>query len=490
MPAINTGLSSSWLVPGSSFQFNFLRAGGSLVTIPFTIALVGMKSAAGTAVAGTVYDATDAATTDALGGQSSEGAIMCRQANRCSQLFGQGPGVKVVFIAEPGSGTANVQTIAFVGTATSDGNIEISVAGRIFEVGVSNGNLQNTIAANAANELKKRAAELPVIVTVATNVVTLTHPTKGVNGKDVVVTVNQQISGCVATVATTAVGAGVADIQPALDALSPHRYDGIAIANHASADITEILLDIANRWRPQSKTWTFYYLFEPGTIGTATALAAAANHQSAIISNVQGCLNAPGEGAVTTAMLTYSRERANSGYDNAVVPLYPPPEAIIYTPDEVNTAITAGLTVYTGVLDASGTLIEDRMQCAQMVTSRTVGAGGFPDSTTRDIAVPRTAIALALQLDAAEAQLRANNPDGISQSQIRPLLKDLAASIMRAEARADPPVLDPNFVEDDIQATRIEPDPSVLGRNNALIQFHPDIPDHQTAWAINVIVGP
>jgi len=481
---------TDFLTPGTFHIFNFLRAAGALVNFPLTVALVGMKTAAGTAVVGQIYDATDADTTDALGGQSSEGALMARQAYAVQQFLGGGPAVKITFIVEPGGGIANTQTITFVGTATADGNQIFKIAGRVFVVGIHNQDAPNTIAANAAAEFNKKAAELPVSISVAANVVTLLHPHKGVNGKDVKVSCDQQVAGCVATVATTVVGTGAADAQPALDALANKRYDGIVLANHAAADITEINSDILTRWAPQSKTWGFYFLFEPGTIGTATPLATAANHQSVIISNMEGCLNAPGEGAVTSAILVFSRAQANAGYDKAVVPLYPPAEAIIYTPGEINTAIHAGLTVYTSVLDAAGNIITNRAKCEQMVTSRTTNAANNPDDSTRDIAVPRVGITLALQLDAAKAAIDANAPAGIGAKDSRRLLRILGAGILRAEATATPPVIDPDKVEEDISAMVINPDGTVLGRNNVKIQYHPLTPDHQTVWSHDIIVGP
>lgn len=491
----STGVPTSQLVPGTFHVFNYLRAAGSLASVPLTIAIIGTKTSTGTAVVGTIYDATNAATTDALGGASGEGALMCRKAYECAQLFGRAPIIKATFVAEPGGGVANVKTITAVGTATADGNQIVRVAGRTFVIGVRNGDVQNTNAVAVSNALKAKAETLPVIVSVATNVVTLTHAAKGVNGVDVKVTVEQQVPGIVLTVVNTVVGSGVADHQPALDALAPQRYDGIAFANHAAADITEVLTDISVRWASDSKNWGWYFLGEPGTIGTATALAAAANHQSTIICNMEGCLNTAGEIATVGAMLVFSRERPNAGYDNATVPLYPPAAAILYTGPEKNTAIAAGLTVFDGVKDSTGNLSVDRARCIQLVTSKTttVGpSGSAPDDRNRDIAVSRTGVALAIQLDIAvnEALGPDRNPDGVNQdSDTDKLILDVGAAILRAEARATPPVLNRDFVEQDVSNLLLEHDSTVLGRNNVRIPYHPNTPLHQVAWVHDVIIG-
>lgn len=488
MGTIVTSIPTDNVVPQTFHQFNFLRAGNALRNIPLTVALIGAKSAAGTGVAGTVYDVTDAIETDKVAGVNSELALMARQAMLCTRLFRRGPKLVMVPIAEPGGGTANVQTITNVGSATADGSQEISIAGRVFTITVRNGDAVATIAAAQANEFKKKADELPVTVSVAAGVVTLTHPTKGENGGDIKVTVNRQVAGCVATVATTAVGAGVSDITPALTALSPARYDGIAIANRKSADVSAFLLDMAVRWAPESKTWGFYFLFDPSTIGTATAVAAAANDKSILIGSFEGCLNAPGEGAATMAVLAFSKSRPNSSYDGNVVPLFPPAQGTWYTQPEKNTAIKAGLTAFVGILDRVGNVVENRASCVQMVTSKTT-VGGFPDDRVRDLAVPRTAVELATQLDAAVADVRENNPDGISQREAKKLYKNLAAAIWRSEARARPAVLNPDFVERDIEAMVLEGDDDVLGRVNGKLPSTPDLPNHQAAFYHDVVVG-
>lgn len=491
--SINTGVPNSLNRPQDFHTFTFLRAGGTLTNVPLRIALIGAKLTTGaTATANAVYDlgSLTNADTDTLFGASSELALMCRQAALCAQVFGRGPRVFAVPVAES-AGVANVQTITPVGTATATGNQIVRVAGRTFVVGVTLGDSQSTNATAIANALKARAAELPVIVTVASNVVTLTHATKGVNGVDVKVTVDQQVAGITATVATGTAGTGATDHQPALDALSPLRYDCIAFANHASTDITEILGDISVRWSAASKNWAFYTMGEMGTIGTATSLAAAANDKALSIAAMEGCLNTAGEMATTLAMLTWSRERPNASYDGAKVPLYPPAAAIVFTNTEVETAIAAGLTAFTAVLDSTGSITQNMAKCERLITTHTT-LSSQPDTLLRDIGIPRTSVALAIQINIASAQRFGadSNPDGVTQDAgTDALIKDMVASIMRAEARTTPPVIDPAFVEADIASTVIEHDPVTLGRTNVSIFYHPVGSQHQIAWQHNVTVG-
>lgn len=491
---ITTNVSTSLNRPQTFNTFNYLRLGGSLVTTPLTVAIIAEMSSTGTAVANTVYDISDFADpsqSDALFGRSSPAAIGARMAFACANLFQRGPRVKVVPIAEPGGGTANITTITVSGTATADDTAILRVGGRTFTVGIRLGNNAATVAAAVNAQFIAKPETLPVVSTVASAVVSLTYPTKGVNGKDVPVSADRTVvSGITFTIAQNATpGVGVADHQPALDALSPLRYDGIAFANHAAADITEIATDIAARWGVASKTWGYYFIGEMGTIGTATALASAANHQSVIIASMEGCLNTAIEMSVATAMLVFSRSKPNAGFNGAVVPLYPPVASVIYTGAEVETAIAAGLTAFTAVLNSNGSFSTTRAKCERLVTTKTT-INGVPDDRNRDIGVSRTGIEIALQLDAAWAIASdpASNPDGVPQDeQTDGLIVDLASAVLRAEAVAG--VLSKTHVEADVAAIRNEHDQTVLGRNNVLVPYTVVTPQGQIAWVHNVQVG-
>ena len=487
--SILTGVPSNLHVPGTFHRFNYLRAAGSLVTFPMTVALIGTKTSAGTATAGTVYPVEDPAVTDALFGVRGELSLMCRMAYKCAQLFGRGPIVKAVAVAEPGGGVANVKTLTAVGTATTDSDFVFRVAGRTISVGIRSGTLQNAFATAINSELSRLASDLPVANSVATNVVTLTHPTKGINGTDIKVTIEQQVPGVVVTLANTAVGSGVADHQPGIDALSPLRYDGIALANHAAADVTQVLNDIATRWGLSSKTWGWYHIGEPGSQGTAAALSTAANHRAAIFHNIFNCPNTAGEIAVAGAMLQWSREKANAAYNGATVPLYPPPDGDIFTVPEQESSIAAGVTPYMAAKDAAGRVIQTRMKCVRMVTSQTTDSGGFPDERNRDVCVARVGVKIAMQFDAAvEDRLGPDdNPEGIGQEESKPLIKDLAADILRAEAEAKE--IRSDFVEEDIAGILIEEDGSTDGRNNVRLPYHVNTPLHQIAVAHDITIG-
>ena len=109
---IDTGLSAQTRRPLTSHKFTYSLAVPGLASLPLRVALIGAKSSTGTAVAGTVYECTDAVQTDALFGVGSEIALMCRMAFATQAFLGRGPKVFAVCIAEPGGVLPLLQLVA------------------------------------------------------------------------------------------------------------------------------------------------------------------------------------------------------------------------------------------------------------------------------------------------------------------------------------------------------------------------------------------
>lgn len=487
MPGVITGVSSLLRRPQTFHRFTYSFASRTLTPLPLRIALIGAIKG-GTGVAGTVYEVNDADQSDALFGTSTELSLMCRTGYATGALLGQGPKMFACGVAESG-GNANVKTITVTGPATADGNAYVTIAGRRIAVGIRVGDVQNNIATAIANTLKTYAELLPVIVTVATNVVTLTHATKGVNGADVVVT-TETVAGVGLAVANTVAGTGATDHQPAIDALAAGDYDVVVFANHAAADITQINTDIASRWNYAEKRWRWYVLGEMGSIGTATALASAANHQAVLIASMEGCLSTAGEMATALGMAILSRDRPNANYDGVKLPLYPPAAATIYTPTEVETAIAAGLTPLTAQINPTTRAVVDGVaKIERMITTKTT-QGGNPFEVLRDLCVSRVGVYLARQYDigfvdrfGADA-----NPDGALLTEDMPAqIKDMIEGINREAERAQ--II--KNVETDLAELIVEVDQSgTVGRVNADVPYTVVVGLHQIAVVHRVQVGP
>lgn len=484
-----TGIPTSLRRPQTFHRFIYSLSGRSLVPLPLRIALVGIQATAGTATAGTVYEIFDVTQSDALFGVGSELALMCRKAFEAGALIGKGPRIYAVGITAPtgGSTAATAKTITASGTATEAGNVILRVAGRTYSIGVANGDTAATVAAAMEDMLDQFAEELPVTAAVVGAVVTTTHAAKGVNGDDVVITIDSKPAGLAFVVATSVAGNGVVDIGTTLDALLPDEYDGIAIANHAAADITDINTHLASAWGVAEKKWRWIFVGEPGSIGTGTALASAANHHGCIVASCEGSPSLPGELATALCFGAFSRERPNANYNGMKLPIFPPSSAIAYTGSEVESAIAAGLTALTPVLTPQRAIVPAVVKVERMITTKTT-EGGNPFEPLRDLGVSRTGAAIARQVDIAyTSRFGADaNPDGVlltedTEDQVEDMIKSILFAYQDRSVIED--------VETDITALVVERDPDAVGRINTDIPYHVVVGLHQVANVHRVRVG-
>ena len=484
---ITTGVSPLLQRPQTFHQFLYTYATRALIPLPLRVALVGTKSAAGTAIAGQVYEVSDPTLNDTLFGVSSELSIMCRKALQTAAFLGQGPALFAVALTEPGAGTADVRTLTATGTATADGTAVIQIAGRTFQIGIRNGDTAALVGAAIETTLKQYAENLPVVVTRAAGVVTLTAPQKGINGVAMPLVVVSSVPGVTLTPAVSAAGTGVADAQVALDALAPLPFDGVALANHAAADVTQINADIAVRWGYAEKRWRYYFMGEPGSIGTATALTSACNHQALLVNSIEGCPSLPGEMAAALAVGSFSRNRPNANYDGMRLPLTPPPAAMVYTPTEVETAIAAGLTPCTAFVNPFTRAVTDGVvKVERMITAKTTQAGN-PFRVLQDLAVSRTGIYLAQQLDVAYGdRFSADaNPDGtLLTDDTVDQVRDMCERLLRAAE--DAKII--RNVDLDLARLVVERDLMTIGRINVDIPYTVVVGLHQIAFLHRVQV--
>ena len=388
---ITTTVPTSLRRPGSFHEFVLTQAGRGFTPIAYRVALIGMKTSAGTQDAETpiqVFDEVDAATKF---GSGSELTLMCRKAFAQARAMGAGPEIWGVALDEPAGGTAHAKTLTVTGTATESGNLTINVAGRTIVVGVTSGDANTTVAAAIEAALDAAANDLPVTAGVASNVVTATHRTKGENGTDVDYTIVSGPAGVSVALANSATGAGVTDITAALDTLADKDYRGIAIANHKSADVSDLITHLDAMWAYNQKRWRWAFAGEPGSLGTATTLTGTADDYRIVFGSCEDSPSLPGEIATALAVAKFSKERPNYNFDGVVLELAAPTAASAYTNAEVETALAAGATPLTPNGDG-------RLKIERLVTTKTT-EGGAPFYDLADIGNAHTSAEIAAQVD-------------------------------------------------------------------------------------------
>lgn len=472
---IITGINNSLLKPQTFHTISYLKAGRSLVSLPQRGLLVGV--AKGTAVANTIVQIDDPTTTDTMFGIGTPLALMCRKAFATAAFLTQGPALFACPLAE--GATAQTATLTLTGAATADGNATVRVAGRYITVGVTNGASITTIAAALNTEIQKIYQDIWYTSAPAVGVITLTATAKGTHANDTIFDVVTMPTGIAATWAQVVAGATAVDIQPALDAMAGQDYDGVAVMTHLAADVVKINTTLVTRFGAAEKKPSWFFIGEPGSIGTATGLAA--NHEGIVIGSWEQSRSLPCEIATALMMGALSKNRPNANYDGMILPLYPPPIAYDYTNAEIETALNAGLTPLSDVIDPTArTVIDGQGKVQRMVTTRTT-SNSLPFVLLRDLGVSRTAWAMARQYDLRYAQQFGPdaNPDGVLlDDDTSLLLKDMIIDINKAAE--DLKWL--RDVDDDITTLALEPDATTSGRINVDVPYTIVVGLHQVAF--------
>lgn len=385
--------------PGAFHQFVAGLAGG-LVALDTRVAIAAIKSSAGTATASVpvqIFDENDA---DTKLGKGSEAALMARVAFAQARRSGSQPQIWACPITAPSSASAAAtQTITTTVTTALAGNVVLRIAGRTLSIGVSAGDAQNTIAAAIEAAIDTAAAEgnLPVTASVATNVVTCTHVTHGVNGNDVDYEVVSTPSGVSVATTQTVAGAAVCDITAALDALMGADFNAVCIANHLAADTADALANLTTAWGMESKRWRHIFIGETGSVSTANGLADDIGHKGALVISCENSPSLPGELAVACAVAAVGKSRPNASLNDEELVIYPPPAASVYTNAEIESLLAGGCTPLMPTANGVDTRI------VRLVTTQVLLNGATYDGL-RDWGQSSTHAYIARQLDIAWAQ--------------------------------------------------------------------------------------
>lgn len=389
---IDTGVPTSIKRPGAFAKFLFSTAARGLTPLPIRVLNVGVKSAAGTATVEQPVQIFDPADSETKCGKGSELDLMNKKSFRQAALQGTQPEVWCCPIAAP-AGTAAAKTLTFSGTATEDGNVQITIAGRTITAGVSNGHAAATVASAVKDAIQAMIADLPVTAGVVGAVVTATHVTAGVNGNEVDYATVKLPAGIALAYGTGAAGTGTVDITNALDNSLDKDYDFIAIGQHTSTDITDATSHTGAAWGYAQKRYRWIFVGDPSTLSAANTLSAAANNYTVIVVSCEDAPNLPGEIATAAATYVAGKEAPNANYDSGELDLYPPAAGSVYTITEIESALSAGTTPLIPTSDGT------RLMIVRLVTTK-ITTSSAPDFSTFDLATSRTAAFMARQIDA------------------------------------------------------------------------------------------
>lgn len=197
-------------------NFNLQSADTEVGVSAQKVLIIGQKLSTGTATANTlIKDIGNDNSWETLFGSKSVLAGMIRQARKlCSYLQYQ-VAIDVIALEDAEDSVASTGSIAFSGTATATGEIEIVVGSEYnhkYALGVVEANTASQLATKLAG-LINADAKAPFVATTNSGIVTLTYSNKGSIGNNTTIYYKGSVSGV--TLTLTAFSGGVTD--PAVD---------------------------------------------------------------------------------------------------------------------------------------------------------------------------------------------------------------------------------------------------------------------------------
>jgi len=180
-------------------------------------------------------------------GAGSIAALMAQQHFDCCPELP----LYVAPVADSATATAAVNTITITGPATDNGVLSVAILDVVYAVGVITGATADSIATALAAQMQKNA-DLPFVVSVATNVVTLTAKNKGTDGNWFTPIWNPNFgdsfpAGVAVTTNHTA-GTGIIDINPALPVMAC-LWDCVGLGSEDEVAVNTLVQVIRQNWR-------------------------------------------------------------------------------------------------------------------------------------------------------------------------------------------------------------------------------------------------
>ncbi|POG01140.1 phage tail protein [Pseudomonas putida] len=184
------------------------------------------------------------------------------------------------------TGTKATGKVAFVGTATAGGQINLYVAGQRVRATISSG--ATAAAAATALAAAVNAAGLSVSAVAAAGEVTLSCRWSGLSGNDIQLQLNRQgrvngeftPDGLTVTVTAMASGVGTPDLAAAIAVLGDEPFEFLcgAWADATSLDAWKALMnDSTGRWSWSRQLYGHVYTASRGTLGELVALGDTRN---------------------------------------------------------------------------------------------------------------------------------------------------------------------------------------------------------------------
>jgi phage tail sheath gpL-like len=299
------------------------------------------------------------------------------------------PNARITAIAldEPSGGANAAGTIAFAGTATEDGTLEVYVAGKLIQVGVESGDTATEVAAAVAAAITADP-DVPVTASASTGTVTITAAFKGSAGNRIPIGISVKdsqrgVAGITPTVTSLASGSGQADLAAALALVSEASYYAIVTGLADSTSLGALTTEVARRWQATVELLGHGFAGFHGTFAEMITEVTSINAAELTIMGAGKSLSPSWEWAAEAAAWDVRKPDPATGYlGYELAGLDAPLLADQPNKGERDALLAAGISTFR----VSGTTpVLDRL-----VTTRTKDAGGDTDLSQLALTARRT----------------------------------------------------------------------------------------------------
>ena len=264
-------------VPFAFVEFDNSNAIQGAQTLPYTALLIGQKTSAGTADAEVLQRVTNAQQVKNLAGAGSVLAGMAVawfEQQNTTELY-------ILPVADDVSGTDATGTLAFTGTATASGAVNLMIAGQRVRVAVTTGDTAAEVATAVAAAIGD-VADLPVTAAAASGTVTLTAKNAGETGNEIDVRVNyfdgeETAAGVALTITAMSGGANNPDLTNAVAAMGDQWFHIIAMPYTDAANLSLIENEMSDRWGPVRQIEGHVFTGASGTLSELGTLGDGRN---------------------------------------------------------------------------------------------------------------------------------------------------------------------------------------------------------------------
>ena len=364
-------------VPGRYIEFNTRNAVRGLPQNPQKMLLVAPMLATGTqAPLEPVQLFSDAEAAD-LFGAGSWAHLCVTQAFTNNQYLD----LTVIGLADAAAGVAATATITVAGAATSVGVVSAIIAGKAYQVSVSNGEAATDLAERLAAVIN--TPDSPVQAVNAVGTITLTAKCKGEIGNELSISTKCTAADVVLTPTVFAAGDVNADISEALDIVAGKHYHVISSAFSDVENAAKLSDHIESVSNAIEKRGCIGVMGWRGTLATGTTFSSKLNDGRITVAWYKNAVEANAIiAAGYAAVLAFEEDPAKPLNTLEVKGLSITPDSAWPLYAETNNALYNGLTPLT--------VVSNRVQIMRAVSTYTTNATGTDDPALLDITTIRT----------------------------------------------------------------------------------------------------